>query len=72
MINVHDVIQIHPTHQWEGCYATVMDIGVGGVICFIEIPGGGKAHVRLTHDQYTVIGQAAFVPLDDRQPQAAH
>lgn len=66
--NVNDVIQVNElvrNNAWTGCLLIVREVKDWGVTASLEIPQKGTAYVRLSHDQYEVIGQAVLVPADD-------
>ena len=66
--NVNDVIQVNELVQnnaWTGCLLIVREVKDWGVTASLEIPQNGTAYVRLSYDQYEVIGQAVLVPVED-------
>lgn len=57
-----DVIQIAEGHAWAGCLALVCETKSFGCMAGIEIPEKGMAYIRLTKDDYYIIGRAVLVP----------
>lgn len=65
--NVNDVIQVNEhfrREEWIGCLMFVREVKEWGVIAGLKIPMQGTGYLRLTHDQYDVIGTAALVQTD--------
>ena len=65
--NVNDVIQVNEhfmREEWIGCLMIVREAKEWGVMAGLKVPMEGIAYLRLTHDQYDVIGKAALVQAD--------
>ena len=65
--NVNDVIQVNEyftREEWIGCLMIVREAKEWGVMAGLKVPTEGIAYLRLTHDQYDVIGKAALVQAD--------
>ena len=66
MAKKHDVIQINgELPEWTGCLLIVESVGVGSVLAYLRIPFKGYSYIRLTNDQYEVIGESEFEVRDD-------
>lgn len=60
MLNVNDVVQIVPEHDFGGFFATIYEIKGEILKCYIPSPEG-LIYVRLTQKDCEFIGKAAFV-----------
>jgi sporulation protein YlmC with PRC-barrel domain len=60
-IQIHDVMQITPDHDWGGAFLIVTEVRHWGVIGFVEIPKQGQAYIRIPFEQVEKIGAAIFV-----------
>lgn len=70
MANVHDDIMAHvddviqateSANEWSGCLFIVSEVLSWGVSAYMKVPNSGLAYVRLTHEQYEIIGEAVLV-----------
>ncbi len=67
--DVGEVIQIDPAYAWGPCFAIVSRVYSWGVQAFVFVPGSdarnpGRAPLRVEHWAYSVIGIAAWVPVE--------
>lgn len=60
-IQVNDVVQIVPEHEWGGCFLMVTEVKSWGIQGFVQIPINRQAHIRLKHEDYVKIGTAEFI-----------
>ena len=63
-VSVNDVIQVNDNFendQWTGCLMIVYEVKDWGVVAYLRVPMKGNAYLRLRHNEYEVIGKAAFV-----------
>ncbi len=63
---VHDIVQVNSNHKWCGNLIYVTEVKSFGIQGFAMSPLEGCAYIRLTEDQYEVIGPAVLrVTLDE-------
>lgn len=63
-VSVNDVIQVNDAFKnskWTGCLMIVDEVRDWGVQAYLHVPMQGDAYLRLRHNEYEVIGKAAFV-----------
>lgn len=59
------VIQINENvKDWCGCLMIVDEVKSCGVQAGMKTPLTGTTYMRLKHDQFEIIGQAALVPVN--------
>lgn len=61
MVEVNDIVQIKPEHEWGGCLLIVTEVKSFGCQGYVEIPKQGAAYIRLNKEDYVKVGQAEFV-----------
>lgn len=64
MVSKNDVIQVNMNAvnvSWIGCLMIVDEVKDWGVQAYLHVPMQGNAYLRLRHNEYEVIGRAAFV-----------
>ena len=61
-VRINSVIQANENAgDWCGCLLIVTEVKEWGVQAGLKIPYQGTAYIRLTHDEFDYIGQAALV-----------
>lgn len=63
MVNVGDIVQIVPDHDWGGCLVIVTELKSFGVQGIVTIPRQGDAYVRLRNEDFVIAGKAVFMPM---------
>lgn len=65
-VKKHDVIQVNKEMpEWTGCLLMVDEVKSWGVLAHLRIPFKGNAYIRLTNDQFEVIGESVFEVKED-------
>ena len=60
-IEINDVVQIVPTHQWSGNFVTVTEVKSWGIVGYVQIPLESQAYIRLEYGDFEKIGKAVFI-----------
>lgn len=61
MAKVNDIVQLSLDHKWAGALVCVEQVRSWGIQGFIYVPTEGKAYIRVNHDEYYIIGEAAIL-----------
>lgn len=61
-VKEHDIVQIIPEHEWSGALVIVTDVKELEIKGFVQIPMKGAAYIKLSHSDFKIVGQCAFVP----------
>jgi len=62
----YDIVQIHPSHKWGGCFAIIDEVKDWGYLVFVSIPKNdgdppGLAFILLQHDEFELVGVKAYI-----------
>lgn len=69
-IKVGSVIQANENAgDWCGCLLIVDEVKSFGCQAGLKIPNSGTAYIRLNHDQFDYIGEAALVPYEEYEEE---
>jgi len=64
-IEIGDIIQVVPEHEWGLTLMIVKKVAKWGVQAYCNLPLMGITYIRLKHDEYVIVGAAAFIKDDD-------
>lgn len=62
MVHEHDIVQIHESHKWGGCLLVVTEVKSFGVQGYVRIPLQGDAFLRISDEDFTVVGRIKDAP----------
>lgn len=62
-VQVNDIVQIVPGHEWAGCLLIVAELKGTSILGFVQIPLKGEAFIRVEKKDFKKVGTALHVPV---------
>lgn len=60
-VEINDVVQIIPSHEWSGCFVIVTEVKKWGIQGFVQVPMKSQAYIRIKNGEFEKVGKAIFV-----------